>query len=220
MELSAGFTTAEWHGLIRQYRYFAFRVQRASNELLEGAISVRRQTFRQEYGVASRIDFDEYDPAGIHVLAYLGDQPVSSYRINPPGSPVGLELSALANIQSFPGCGGLVAEASKFAILPVHRRISAASFVTLGLIKAAFVIAQQEHFTDYVTWVRPEISSIYRIWGFADIPGLRFDHPNLANLPHQVVRLDLTQYVCHEGNASWISRIFHDPIPPNLCLLL
>jgi N-acyl-L-homoserine lactone synthetase len=212
--------STEWHSLIKQYRYFAFRAKRASEELLDAAIEVRRRTFRQEYGVSSHIDFDEYDPTGIHVLAYLGDQAVSSFRINPPGSPCGFELTALANIRSFPACGPLVAEASKFAIPPEHRRISAASFMTLGLIKAAFVIAQLEKFSDYVTWVRPEISSIYRIWGFVDIPTLRFGHPNLANLPHQVVRLDLTQFNLCEARKRWVSQIYHDPVPPNLCLLL
>lgn len=210
----------QWHTLVQQYRYFAFRAQRASKDLFDAAIDVRTRTFREEYGPDSHIGLDEYDPTGIHVLAYLGDQPVSSYRINAHGSPVGLELTALANIRSFPGCGPFVAEVSKFAIPSEHRRISTGSFLTLGLIKAAFAVAEREHFSDYIAWVRPEISAIYRIWGFIDIPGLRFGHPNLGNLPHQVVRLDLTQFVARGDEESWVSRIFHDPVPQNFSLLL
>ncbi len=208
----------EWYPQVEAFQYFAFRGDGPHSDRVAAAIDIRRRIFQDHYGAACQIKADEFDREAIHILIYHGAEAVCSCRITSQESQVGLELARVVDVGRLLQNGRVFAEISKLVIAQGWRRVTAQSFLLLGLTKLSFAVAQQQGFTDYLIWVVRELQPIYRRMGFVDVPGLRFEHPRLGNLVHQVMRLDL-KFVSRDRDRSWVSRVFYDPLPPNMVLL-
>jgi hypothetical protein len=202
------------------FQYVAFRADAEGGDLFATAIDIRRRLFRERYGAASQIDADEFDSEAIHMLVYRGSEVVCSCRFTSQEAGPGLELARLIDISPLLAPGRVFGEVSKLAITKEHRRISARSFLLLGYAKTSFAVAERRGFTDYLIWVPKELEPVYGAVGFAPVQGLRFAHPRLGNLVHQVMRLDLKELSARANATGWVSRVFRDPLPPNITLLL
>ncbi len=209
---------APWHHLIEPFRFYAFDGNGQHRHLLRDALQIRQQLYRQQFGNTPLADTDAYDGQALHIVAYLGDEAVSSCRIVSQNMTSGLELARYVDLLDIRVEDRLFAEISRLALSREHRRITSRSFLLLGLLKTTLAVAQVERLTDYLIWVRPGLPLLYRSFGFVDVPGLSFPHPQLGNVIHKVMRLDMRQL-----QANWrltLSKLYFDPLPPNIVLLL
>jgi predicted GNAT family N-acyltransferase len=207
-----------WYFLIEPFHFVAFAGHRPpSKSLLRDALEVRERLYRKHFGNTPLAEPDGYDEHAIHVLVYLGDQAISSCRIVSQASPLGLELTRYADLRGLCARDRVYAEVSRLALEEEYRRITSRSFLLVGLLKTALAVAENQRFSDYLIWVRLELRALYRSFGFADV-ALTFPHAKLGNAVHQVMQLDMR--TLQANNRSHVSRLFFDPLPSNIEILL
>jgi predicted GNAT family N-acyltransferase len=125
---------------------------------------IRTTVFQKEQGVATELEFDGFDEAATHFLAYLNHQAVGTARIK--------EINAD------------IAKIERLAVLKQFRNQG----IARQLMKSALNIAFQRNKKQVIVHAQEYIASLYEELGFA-IVGDKFTEAGIAHVKMIVERL-------------------------------
>ena len=171
-----------------------FECRIVTGEAIEQAIELRRRVYTEEFGydLGGAGPRDALDDRAIHLLASTTEgKPVGSLRlIDATQRP--FEIEAFLDLTPYLDPRRHAAEITRLCILAPYRRISRAAFVHLAIFGAVLRLTRELGVTDLIASTRTDLMDFYKYLLFETYPGAVYEHPEIGNALHTLMRLDLT----------------------------
>ena len=151
------------------------------------ALELRRTVYEEELGYHG---VDDFDKLAYQLIAVdeTGDL-VSALRIIGPGQRP-FEIEQFVELAVIVRAGSCPAQIGGFCIRKDRRPVSRQSFLSLGMLRFAYVFARRQQITDFVMRTHVEqLRDFYRRAFFRVVNELAFHHPLWG--PVYVMHLDL-----------------------------